>query len=215
MNKDTITATAAVVLATCAVLLTALNVRKEFFPPMTRPDRRVDDWASYALVGHRMGSTGARVTIVVFGDYECSGCRRLERQLYVLRQKYQEDVAVVWRHFPLAGHEHAEAAAAAAVCVAEQGRFEAYHELLMHVVESIDQHPWVELAAEAGVRDTSAFEDCMLSDRPATIIECDVAAARTLGVVATPTFLVNAAQYTGTPRDLEEIVRREVQNPAW
>ncbi len=210
MSKETIATTAAAILAVCAASLTAVNIRREFFPPPTRPVNTVSDWMWYAAVGHRIGPAKAAVTVVVFSDYECPFCRTLERELSVLRKDYPEDLAVVWRHFPLEGHEFALPAAKAAVCAAEQESFAAFHQRLFQRVELLGTIPWSVLAASAGVHDTSVFNDCLRGEAPALIVERDVSAARRLGVNATPTLLINSAQFRGLPGDLEKIIRRQL-----
>lgn len=205
---------AAVTLALCAVALTATNVRRVFFPPrwaLTLPDDTIQDWRSYASGGVSVGSAEPRVTIVVFSDYQCPACRRLYLQIAQLRVRYPGALAVVWRQFPLQGHPFAALAARAAVCAEQQGRFEAMHALLFIKAESLQTFRWTGAALAAGVRDSTAFTECLDSRQAADAIERDVAAGRVLGVPGTPTILLDSLLFLGAPRDLSRLVRQQLR----
>lgn len=214
IDKETVATVAAATLAVCAATLTGLTIRREVFPPartLTEPVDTVENWPSFASAGHRIGPDRPEVTVVVFSDYQCPFCSILERQLSSLRRKYPDELSIIWRHFPLEGNELASLASRAAVCAAEQGSFEATHRMLFQVADSLHERSWSMIAADGGVKDTAAFVDCFRSERSALTVERDVAAGRSLRVVATPTFLVNGYMYSGVPRDLIHIVRREVK----
>ncbi len=55
-----------------------------------------------------------------------------------IRSQYGDQVAVVYRHFPLTSiHPHAWRAAVAAECAGAQGKFEAFHDVLFDEQEAI------------------------------------------------------------------------------
>lgn len=211
MTKDTIVTIAVSLLGASAFALTLLTVRREFFPPPTQPSSIVNDWKPFSVEGELSGPATAPAVIVVFSDYECPYCRALEARLFGLRQRYPKRMSVVWRHLPLEGHEFAYPAAVAAVCAAEQGRFEAFHQQLFGKADVLLGARWTEAAVASGVEDTVSFRMCLGSDRAAAVIDRDREAARRLGAVATPTLLVNDALFRGVPPDLERIVEREIE----
>ncbi len=61
--------------------------------------------------GDRIGPEDAPVTIIVFSDYECLFCMRLDQVVRSVRAEYPEEVAAVYLHKPLSYHEHAYQAA--------------------------------------------------------------------------------------------------------
>ena len=61
----------------------------------------------------------ARVVIVEYGDFQCPHCGQARRSLDTLSRRHGVDLALVWRHLPLAElHPHAEGAARAAEAAA-------------------------------------------------------------------------------------------------
>jgi protein-disulfide isomerase len=206
------------VLVVCAVAITALLVRREFFsapPPRAAVTelRQLTDWAPLAEEGTRMGPADAPVQIVEFSDFQCPFCAVVQETLATVRARHPERVAVVYRHFPLdAIHPHARTAGAAAECAGEQGRFEPYHDLLFARQDSIGRTPWDRFAEEAGVPDLDAFRRCVDEGRHAERVDRDARVAAELELEATPTLIVNGAIFTGAPSEAE--LERLVQNAA-
>jgi protein-disulfide isomerase len=218
-NRQWLSTAANAVLVICAVVVTALVVRREFFPASAaasadRPGAMtlVADWRSYGAEGHRWGPGAAPVSVVVFSDYQCPACRRLAEDLKAIRAEFPEQVAVVNRHFPLSTHPFALPAARASECAARQGRFEAMHHALFAAQPTIGVEPWSGFARDARVPDLPAFEACMAETGPLPAVARDTASARGLKVVATPTFLINGERYVGSPPlpKLRELVKRAI-----
>jgi protein-disulfide isomerase len=210
------------VLVLCALAVTGLMVRREFFPSTaaaaSRPGamRLVPDWRLYAAEGHRSGPAPAPVEIVVFSDYQCPACRMLAEGLEAIRREFPGQVAVVNRHFPLSAHPYALPAARASECAARQGRFDAMHAALFATQSTLGIDPWRRIAQAAQVPDLPAFDGCMADTGPIAAVARDTAAGRRLEVTATPTFLINDARYVGAPPQgtLRQIVRRAVERAA-
>jgi protein-disulfide isomerase len=172
----------------------------------------VEDWASYASVGHRVGPSDAAVTAVVFSDYQCPYCKELNQRLNAYQAKHRDELAVVWRHTPLGTHSHAEPAAKAAICGAEQGRFAQIHDSLFQSTEYVLAERWVELAMNAGVGDTVAFKECLEGPVAGDVIDRDRRAAGELGASGTPLILVNSSEFRGMPRDLERVLSHALRD---
>ncbi|MBA2291608.1 MAG: thioredoxin domain-containing protein [Gemmatimonadales bacterium] len=192
----------------CALVVTGFVVRREISGPtaVLRPrglgDYRptaVPNWDELAAGGHRMGPPNARFVIVEFADFQCPACRQFTlKTVASLRKHYPDDVAVVYRHWPLPYHPFAHAAARASECAAAQGRFERMHDRMFILQDSIGLKPFVEFASEAGVPDTLQFVSCIEeSDSSAAL--ADARAAVALGGRGTPTVLVNGNLLEGVP----------------
>jgi protein-disulfide isomerase len=219
MRKEWLQQAAMYTLVLCAVAVTALVVRRELFSgelvSMVAPPNAplVDDWATYAAAGHRMGPEGAPVTLVEFSDFQCPACRVLASSVDTLRARYGDRVQVIYRHFPLKSHLHAVAAARASECAAAQGRFEAFHDVLFAAQDSIGLVPWTRLARSAAVPALSAFEACAAETGPIPSLARDTVAGLRLGVSSTPTLLINGRRVVGAPplTTLDAFVRQELR----
>ena len=140
----------------CLVVLTAAVAKREFFEPppapvgvsaATMPDPTppvpVRDWERVASGGHRMGHVNAPVTIVEFADFQCPACRRFATEIFpMLQAQFGDQMALVFRHWPLPNHPYSYDAARAAECAAAQGRLEAFHDLVFSQRDSLEVEPF-------------------------------------------------------------------------
>jgi protein-disulfide isomerase len=80
---------------------------------------------------HVQGASLAGVTLVEYGDYECSYCGEASVIVRELQRLFTDSLRFVFRNFPLANvHPHAERAAEVAEAVAVQGHFWSLHDLI-------------------------------------------------------------------------------------
>ncbi len=211
-----VTPAAAAILGLCALVMTIANVRTSFarnHTPPTEPWDSVANWKSYERTSLRIGPARPRVSIIVFTDYECPACKQLAKRLGALRREYPTRLAVFIRQFPLEGHPIAPLAAKAAVCAEQQGKLEQFDSLLVQA-PTLEGKTMVSWAQAAGVGDTTAFAKCTGSPATARIVDADIADGRRLGVVGTPTLLVDNEEYVGIPFGLESIVSRHLDRSA-
>jgi len=187
---------ATAVMALCALLLVGLRVKDLLKEDPLKP-HRIADAASFARAGHRMGPADAAVTIVEFADYQCPYCQQAEGVLAAIRERYGDQVSIVYRHFPLFIHDSAVAAAHASECAATMGDFERFHHFLFANAKAIGREPWQWFAHGAGVADLAGFERCIETQAEFPAIQEDRAAAERLGIESTPIFLINDLQVSG------------------
>lgn len=144
------------------------------------------------------GNPDAPVTVTEYADYQCPACAYYDRTLApIISRDYIETgkVRFVYHEVPLDSHRHAVAAAAAARCAGEQGKFWQMHGMLY-----LNQQQWSSLnnvqnvfsgyAGQLGL-DRAAFDACMSSGAQAQAVTAAAEAAFAAGVNATPTFNVN------------------------
>ncbi len=208
------------VLALCAITMTGITVRHEFFmAPMAQevsPPTVVGDWDLLSSSGHVLGDRSAPVTILEFADFQCAYCRTFALgALRAIRSQFGMVVKVVFRHWPLPYHHLAYAAARAAECAASQGRFEAYHDVLFEHQDSLGIISFGDLARRAGIKDSDAFRVCMSDPAQVDVIEKDIAAAKMAGGTGTPTILVSGLLLHQLPdtAHLAELVRQALARP--
>lgn len=195
-----------IVVVMCAVVITAMAVRREFFPAgrsefRFRADAVHDTaWAEISSRGHQLGSSSGIVTIVEFGDFQCPACRDFARSaLRGALAAFPQELQVLYRHWPLTYHEHAYAAALAAECAAAQGRFKEYHDLLYLKQDSIGVNSFESFAVESGVLDSTQFADCRADRETSDLVQADIDLVTTLAGTGTPTVLVDGNRLNGAP----------------
>ncbi|MFO0635344.1 MAG: thioredoxin domain-containing protein [Nannocystaceae bacterium] len=141
------------------------------------------------------GPADALVTIVEFADYQCPYCEKAAGPLDDVVADYDEDVRLIYKHYPLPSHPKAQPAARAAWAAHQQGKFWELHAWLFEHKAELGQ-------LEAQVRgmglDTAKFLQDMGSDASAKAVDSDHFAAAKLGVTGTPVFFVNGHRYVGT-----------------
>ena len=77
-----------------------------------------------------LGPEEAPITIVEFSDFECGYCRKVYPTLLRIRNEYDSEVKIVFKHFPLSFHKEANLAAQYALAAHNQGKYkEMYHKI--------------------------------------------------------------------------------------
>ena len=76
------------------------------------------------------GPKNAPITVVLFSDFQCPFCGRVEPSIVELEKAYPGKVRVAWKNFPLSFHNNAKPAAEAALAAHEQGKFWQMHDIL-------------------------------------------------------------------------------------
>ena len=160
------------------------------------------------LPGHQLGPATALVTIVVWSDFQCPFCARSAPVLRDLRQKFGDDVRIVFRHLAMTAHRKAQLAAEAAIAAAQQGKFWAFHDRIWAQFGSLDRADLEAFAKDVGL-DMAAFTGALDDRRYHDLVVTEGAMAMATGVDGTPTMFVNGQPVVGS-RDLptmEKIVQ--------
>ncbi|MBK6580723.1 MAG: thioredoxin domain-containing protein [Sandaracinaceae bacterium] len=145
------------------------------------------------------GPADALVTMVVFSDFQCPFCARLNPTVEQLMRAYPTQLRVVWRNLPLAFHPNAMPAAEAAMEAFAQGGDRAFwqmHDLLFEHQRDLTRETLDRLAAQVGL-DTQRFQAAMDSHAHQDAIEADMALAEQIGAQGTPNSFLNGVQVTG------------------
>jgi Na+/H+ antiporter NhaA len=146
---------------------------------------------------HIRGSDDAPVTLVEYGDFECTYCGQAEHVIRELLVEQGTDVRYVWRHLPLNDvHPNAQLAAEASEAAAAQGRFwEMYDALLAHQ-GAFRLADIASYARQLGLDSDRLVDEVRRGEYRHRVTE-DVASADESGVSGTPTFFVNGRRHYG------------------
>jgi cyclophilin family peptidyl-prolyl cis-trans isomerase/protein-disulfide isomerase len=195
-----ISRTAALWLLTALILLGTSgansNVTAQTAAPTATPKGGAAD--------HLLGPDSAHLTIVMYGDFQCQLCIDIARTLAILRQRYPEDVRVIWRHFPQKENDKARLAALASEAASAQGKFWEMHDQLF-----IQQPTWralpvdqfraklTEYAKTIGVADLGKFDTELNQQTYAPLVDKATQEATDLDFKGVPVLLFNGLPYSG------------------
>ena len=158
------------------------------------------------------GPKVAKVTVVLFSDFQCPFCARVEPALKQVAETYPKDVRIVWKHQPLPMHPSAMPAAEAAEAAREQKKFWEMHDRMFAAQQQLSA-PQFETWARDLHLDLEKFRSSIAQHRNRARIDEDVALASAVGATATPTLFLNCRQVVGAkPFDeLKGIIDQEIQ----
>lgn len=123
---------------------------------------------------HIRGSIDAPIKIVEYSDLECPFCQEFHGTMKQVMEEYGDQVAWVYRHFPLTNiHPEAKNAAEASECVAELAGEEAFWDYTDQIFENQSAlgSGLIENAAVEVGADRTEFQECMESDRHIETVE--------------------------------------------
>ena len=160
-----------------------------------------------------LGSVDAPLTLVEFGDYQCSFCKRHFDQTHNLIMKnYVETnkVKIVFKDLIVTPGKDSMYAAHAAHCAKDQGMFWKYHDMLYNNWEG-ESTGWVttdnlnKFAKNIGL-DINKFSKCMSEDKWMELINASKDDANALGITGTPSFFL-ITSWQETDEQPNEITR--------
>ncbi len=172
--------------------------------------------------GPSFGPADAKVTIVVFSDFECPYCREFAKTVRDnIPKKYPTDVRVTFEDFPIdAIHKWARAAAEAAHCLENQkpDAFWAFHDWIFEHQQEVNESNLREKALDVAKNqnlDVAKAGSCMDTHATAGIVERNVAAGRILQIQQTPTIFVNGRSIPGAVSwsTLDTVIQMELNRP--
>ncbi len=145
------------------------------------------------------GSPSSNVFVIEYSDFECPFCARAYTDAIAgIKSSYSdEEVAVIYRHFPLNSiHPNAQKAAEAAECAGEQGKFVEMHDMLFELGVAGGSATYKSYASQLGL-DTAKFNSCLDSGKYASKVSSDLQEGSSLGIQGTPGFFVVAKKDLG------------------
>ncbi len=146
------------------------------------------------------GAPDAPVTIVIYSDYQCPYCSRVEGTLNALKEKYTaKKLRMVFKHFPLPFHKNAGPAHAASDVVFQIGgnaAFWKFHDLAFQNAKALTAENFTKWAAASGV-DGAKFAAMMKENKGQAKVDKDIADGKAVGVKGTPAFFINGKFISG------------------
>lgn len=140
---------------------------------------------------HIQGDSGAKCTLVEYGDYECPHCGRAYPIVKRVQKHFGKRLRFVYRNFPLnEAHPHAESAAETAEYAGTKGKFWEMHDLLFDNQAHLTM-PHLHGYAERLQLDLPRFDASINDGIYLQRVREHQRSGKDSGVRHTPTFFVN------------------------
>jgi protein-disulfide isomerase len=163
-----------------------------------------------------LGSSDAPVTLIEFGDYQCAACHKFHadtKDLILTNLVKTGKVKFLFRDFPILDLPRDNAstlASEASYCAADQGKYWQYHDKLYNGWQG-ENTGWItkanltQFAISIGIKNIKKFSQCLDSGKYAAIVADNFNLARSIGLAATPSFVL-ISNSSNTRQQLLEIV---------
>ena len=165
-------------------------------------DALINNAADYSI-----GPADAAVTVVEFFDYRCGFCKRSAQWALELPEKYDNQVRVVFKEYPILSTE-SEKAALAALAAGKQDKYVEMHMALMELDNGSGFGPeQIDAVAESVGVDVAKMRADMKSIDVQRTVSDAKSLARTLGISGTPNFIIGTEQVSGADtRQVEALI---------
>lgn len=150
------------------------------------------------------GDNKAKVTLVEFTDFQCPFCKRYaDETMGQIEKEYVATgkVRYIAKSLPLEFHQFAQAAAEAASCAGDQGKYFEYSTQLFANQDTWSKETDVSktfsgYAAALGLNGTK-FSQCVTNGEQKATVAADAALAKKAGLGGTPSFVINGKILVG------------------
>ena len=141
---------------------------------------------------HRMGAKNPKITLVEYSDFECPFCARFHPTTKQIMDEYGDQVALVYRSYPLPFHPNAQKAAEASECVAKLGGDDAFWKYADAIFAKqnelggqLNPAAIAEAATGTGVN-ANSFKTCLDSGEMAATVKAQMDGGAAAGINGTP-----------------------------
>lgn len=194
-----------IVIALVALMFWAANV-SQINPPFSED--------SIHPLDHIKGNASSTVIVVEYSDFQCPACRNYYFAVKELAVEFGDQVAFVYRHFPLNSiHQNAEIAARAAEAAGKQNKFWEMHDLLFEKQAEWSESPnptalFESYATLVGIS-VDQFKSDIVSSEVKNLVRAERARAVKIGLQGTPSFFINGEQIQnpGSVADFRVVIK--------
>ncbi|MCU0664968.1 MAG: DsbA family protein [Myxococcota bacterium] len=156
------------------------------------------------------GAAKPVVTVAIFTDFECPFCSQAASAVEEIERRHPEEVAVVYKAFPLSIHPMAELAARSGFAAHRQGKFWEMHDTLFSATGTPLSRERIEVMAEGLGIEVEQFNEDLASSAATAAIAADQKLGKSLGVDGTPSIFVNGRKLEVGTDGLQDRVTEEL-----
>ncbi len=162
----------------------AANQQNNENEQVAKVDLKISD-SDYVL-----GNRNAPVKIFEFSDFQCPYCARFQDTMNKIIKEYGDQVAWIYKQFPIASHPLGMPGALATECAGEQGKFWEMSDLIFANQDTLAEASFSKFAGQLGL-DTNKFDTCVKEEKYKEKILADYNLGVESGVQGTPTNFIN------------------------
>jgi protein-disulfide isomerase len=158
-----------------------------------------DDKTIYKVAAGSSESKGpksAALDVIIFSDFQCPFCGRVEPTLKQMEKEYGGKVRFTWKNYPLPFHQNAQPAAEAAMAAGAQGKFWEMHDKLFANQQNLDRPTYEKYAQELGLN-MSKFKADLDANKYKDAIDAEQKEGSAVGVTGTPAVFINGRKISG------------------
>jgi len=188
----------------------SLILLMSFFILMACGDRSPSVLAEVGGSGNSSGTKGspdAPVTVVIYSDFQCPACAKVEPMVQEMMKKYGDKIYLIYRYYPLTLHRHSFTASIAAECAKRQDKFWPYHDLLFDrqydwgqnsiAISTDDPHnKFSQYAGELGLN-VAEFDQCLQSPDVRETVTLSQQEGDQFRIMSTPTIFIGDRRIVG------------------
>lgn len=180
-----------------------------------------DDLFAITKSDHVKGNPNAKVKLIEYSDFQCPACANYAPYIKRLQEDFPDNLAIVYRHFPLTSiHELALPAARVSEAAANQDRFWEMHDLLFQnqTAWSNNENPEELFISYAKLLqlDEKKFSADYKNKSNEDKISVDRAISARLNLRGTPTFFLNGTKmenpssYNDLKKNIEDVINSSI-----
>jgi protein-disulfide isomerase len=184
-------------------------------PEEKGPDQDKTIYKVAAGSSESKGSKNAALDVVIFSDFQCPFCSRVEPTLKQMEKEYAGKVRFTWKNYPLPFHNNAMPAAEAAMAAGAQGKFWEMHDKLFANQQALDRPSLEKYAQELGLN-MAKFKADLDANKYKDVIDAEQKEGTAVGVTGTPAVFINGRKIAGAyPWDMfkkiadEELAKKQ------
>jgi protein-disulfide isomerase len=143
------------------------------------------------------GSLAQKNVLLEFSDFQCPYCGQAYKTVKEFMEIHQDEVTLVYKHFPLISiHPQALPAAKASWAAGQQGKFWQYYDALFSQQKELGENLYLNIANNLNL-DLEQFNRDRSSKEARIAIEKDIDMATKIGIQGTPFFVFNGQFFSG------------------
>lgn len=143
------------------------------------------------------GRKNSKEILIEFADFQCPYCADVHSTLKQFVANHEDDVTLVYKHYPLVQiHAESITAATAAWAAHQQDKFWQFHDFLFAHQDQLGESIYLQAAKDLGL-DLTQFERDRKSQDANIAVQKDIELAEKLGISGTPFFIMNEETFSG------------------